>query len=73
MSYDGGERRIDRTLPIQLPRNALRTATRYIPQSDREQSTLAEWLKARPGGEIVTRDLSRAYAEAIADGAPDAA
>jgi transposase len=39
---------------------------------DRESETLAKWLKARSGIEIVTRDRSRAYAEAIADGAPDA-
>jgi transposase len=39
---------------------------------DRESETLAKWLKAHPGIEIATRDRSRAYAEAIADGAPDA-
>jgi transposase len=39
---------------------------------DRESETLAKWLKARSGIEIVTRDRSRAYAEAIANGAPDA-
>jgi transposase len=39
---------------------------------DREQATLAKWLKAHPGIEIITRDRSRAYAEAIAEGAPDA-
>jgi len=39
---------------------------------DRESETLAKWLKARSGIEIVTRDRSRAYAEAVADGAPDA-
>jgi transposase len=39
---------------------------------DREQATLAEWLKDRPGIEIITRDRSRAYARAIAEGAPDA-
>jgi len=39
---------------------------------DRERATLAAWLKAHPGIEIITRDRSRAYAEAIADGAPDA-
>lgn len=39
---------------------------------DRESETLAKWLKARSGIEIVTRDRSRAYAEAVADGAPSA-
>jgi transposase len=39
---------------------------------DRESETLAKWLKAHPGIEIATRDRSLAYAEAIADGAPDA-
>jgi transposase len=55
------------TILVDLER---RRAIELLP--DREQSTLAEWLKAHPGIEIVTRDRSRAYAEAIADGAPDA-
>jgi transposase len=55
------------TILVDLER---RSAIELLP--DREQSTLAEWLKAHPGIEIVTRDRSRAYAEAIADGAPDA-
>lgn len=39
---------------------------------DRESSTLEAWLKAHTGIEIVTRDRSSAYAEAIRAGAPDA-
>ncbi len=39
---------------------------------DREAGTLAAWLKAHTGVEIVTRDRSRAYAEGITDGAPQA-
>jgi transposase len=54
-----------RTILVDLER---RNAIDLLP--DRERSTLAEWLKAHPGIEIVTRDRSRAYAEAIADGAP---
>jgi transposase len=55
------------TILVDLER---RSAVELLP--DRERSTLAEWLKTHPGIEIVTRDRSRAYAEAIADGAPDA-
>jgi transposase len=39
---------------------------------DRETGTLAAWLKAHPGIEVVTRDRSRAYAEGITGGAPHA-
>jgi transposase len=39
---------------------------------DREAETLAAWLKAHTGVEIVTRDRSRAYAEGITGGAPSA-
>ncbi len=36
---------------------------------DREASTLANWLKAHPGVEIVTRDRSKAYESGIQQGA----
>ena len=37
---------------------------------DRETLTLANWLKAHPGVEIVTRDRSKAYESGIRQGAP---
>jgi transposase len=39
---------------------------------DREGPTLTAWLVAHPGVEIVSRDRSTTYAEAIRLGAPDA-
>jgi transposase len=39
---------------------------------DRESATLAAWLRAYPGVEIVTRDRSPTYAAAINEGAPTA-
>lgn len=39
---------------------------------DRTTKTLAQWLTAHPGVEIVTRDRAEAYAEGIREGAPQA-
>ena len=39
---------------------------------DREASTLAEWLEAHPGVEIITRDRSLAYKQGTSEGAPKA-
>jgi transposase len=39
---------------------------------DREAATLAVWLKAHPGAEVVSRDRSPTYASAINEGAPSA-
>ena len=40
--------------------------------ADRESATLAAWLKAHPGVEVVSRDRSPTYAAAINEGAPAA-
>lgn len=40
--------------------------------ADRTAETLIEWLREHPGVEIVTRDRSQTYAEAIQQGAPNA-
>ena len=40
--------------------------------ADREAATLAAWLKAHPGVEVVSRDRSPTYASAIYEGAPGA-
>jgi transposase len=39
---------------------------------DRTADTLVKWLECHPGIEIVSRDRSQTYAEAITRGAPDA-
>jgi len=38
--------------------------------SDRKSDTLAKWLKAHPGIEIITRDRSTEYARGVSEGSP---
>ncbi|WP_406190666.1 ISL3 family transposase [Streptomyces sp. NBC_01017] len=48
------------------------THTRVDVLADRTAGTLTAWLREHPGVEIVCRDGSASYAEAIRHGAPDA-
>ena len=40
--------------------------------ADRKAETLAEWLQAHPGVEVLSRDRSKTYKRAMSEGAPEA-
>jgi transposase len=39
---------------------------------DREAKTLAAWLQAHPGVQVLSRDRSKTYKQGMTQGAPDA-
>ena len=51
----------------------LKTRTPMDLLPDRERATVEKWLKDHPGAKVVSRDRSAVYAQAIREGAPEAA
>jgi transposase len=47
-----------------------RTVVDFWP--DRSAESLAAWIQAHPGSQVVSRDRARSYAEGAAQGAPEA-
>ena len=50
----------------------LRTRSPVDLLPDREKATVEKWLREHPGAQIISRDRSATYAEAIRDGVPNA-